>query len=454
MPKALAITTAALALFGAVLLNWVRTEQSELNRLIEQQRQQVQSSLDKLDRIVAGETDVTASYDIASGEQLQRRIEKYNNRAELRELALTVSILSMVASGLLLSGWSLSRLCRWAILRRTRIRHALTDLADKEHPSGSILGQDEQGTESERKRRWKVMAKSGWKSFAPESLVANESIECESLRESDPQDSSEDSLTKQDNPAENETPAPLPAAEQPATCTRTSNNESKNPGVASNQRGTIAESPDTTGQPAHVTVETEQPSAEEPQSGDDAVEPSNNTTNSNHTAQTPQQRRTGVEQIWPEPQKPLTQTLTELSEQVAAIREYAAQQQNRVERLQDGYDWNIVRTFCLRIIRCIDNIENRIARLSQQNIETADLEEVRDELIFALESGGVEQFTPELYSDYRGQEKHAETVRNREYSDNPEMKGKVAKVLKQGYRYVVGEDNYKIVRPAQVKLFA
>ncbi|UCF17594.1 MAG: hypothetical protein JSW59_09060, partial [Phycisphaerales bacterium] len=60
--------------------------------------------------------------------------------------------------------------------------------------------------------------------------------------------------------------------------------------------------------------------------------------------------------------KPIDSTLNDLTEQVSAIREYAANQQGRLEKLQDGYDWNIIRTFCLRVIRCVDNLENRIAQ--------------------------------------------------------------------------------------------
>ncbi|MHC4553590.1 MAG: hypothetical protein ACYSUT_12630, partial [Planctomycetota bacterium] len=53
--------------------------------------------------------------------------------------------------------------------------------------------------------------------------------------------------------------------------------------------------------------------------------------------------------------EPLTKELTELSEEMSAIREFAAQQQDQVRKLQDGYDWMIVRRFCMRIIRCVDN---------------------------------------------------------------------------------------------------
>lgn len=155
-----------------------------------------------------------------------------------------------------------------------------------------------------------------------------------------------------------------------------------------------------------------------------------------------------------EPSKPLNNTLKELSQQVAAIRDYTAYQQNRLEKLQDGYDWNIIRTFCLRVIRCIDNLENRIGQMSQDEVRAMHLEEVKDELVFALESSGIEQFRPEINSEYRGYEKFAEAIKDKQPCQAPEQAGKIADVIRPGYQYFINEDNVKVVRPAQVKLYA
>jgi len=155
-----------------------------------------------------------------------------------------------------------------------------------------------------------------------------------------------------------------------------------------------------------------------------------------------------------EQSKPLNSAINELTEQVSAIREYAASQQNRLEKLQDGYDWNIIRTFCLRVIRCIDNLENRIFQVGEKEAKAIHLEEVRDELVFALESSGVEQFEPVINSRYQGQEKYAEAVKDKQQSDDPEQTGKIAQVIRPGYQYFINEGNIKVVRPAQVKLFA
>lgn len=160
-----------------------------------------------------------------------------------------------------------------------------------------------------------------------------------------------------------------------------------------------------------------------------------------------------IQQAALEHSNPLKNALGELMQQVSAIREYAAYQQDRVEKLQDGYDWNIIRTFCLRVIRCIDNLESRISRLSEKNIETLDLKEVRDELLFALESSGVEQFELGVNSDYRGQEKFAEAVKEKQQCDDPKQAGKIAQVIRPGYQYFINDENIKVVRTAQVKLF-
>jgi molecular chaperone GrpE (heat shock protein) len=160
-----------------------------------------------------------------------------------------------------------------------------------------------------------------------------------------------------------------------------------------------------------------------------------------------------VQQATREQSAPLSSTLKELTQQVSAIREYAASQQDRVEKLQDGYDWGIIRTFCLRVIRCLDNLEGRLAELPKGDGAIQPLEEVRDELLFALESSGVEQYRPEINSEFHGQEKLAEALKEKQPTKKPEQAGKIAKVIRPGYRYVVDDENYRVVRTAQVKVY-
>lgn len=152
--------------------------------------------------------------------------------------------------------------------------------------------------------------------------------------------------------------------------------------------------------------------------------------------------------------EPLTKELTELTEEVSAIRQFAAQQQDQMRKLQDGYDWMIIRRFCLRIIRCIDNIEDRITLLGEQGLEAAAyLEDIRDELVFALESSGVEQFKPDLQITFKGLEKYAEAVRERVMTEDTNLSGCIARVARPGYQYLLNDEDVKIVRCAQVMLY-
>ncbi len=152
--------------------------------------------------------------------------------------------------------------------------------------------------------------------------------------------------------------------------------------------------------------------------------------------------------------EPLTKELSELTEEVSAIRHFAAQQQDQMRKLQDGYDWMIVRRFCMRIIRCVDNIEDRIARLTPKEQVLSDhLQDIRDELIFALESSGVEQYEPDLNISYKGLERYAEAIKERVYTADDAKAGFIAEVVRKGYQYLVNDEDVKIVRCAQVKLY-
>jgi hypothetical protein len=160
-----------------------------------------------------------------------------------------------------------------------------------------------------------------------------------------------------------------------------------------------------------------------------------------------------VKQAAAESPNEISDTLKQLTQQVSAIREYASDQQVKFKKLQAGYDWKIIKSFCLRIIRCIDNIESRIYQLEQEGVDTVCLEEVRDELLFSLESSGIEQFRPDLKSEYRGLEKSTEVIKEREPAPKPKLKGLIAKIVRAGYQYCLNEDKIKVVRTAQVKIY-
>jgi molecular chaperone GrpE (heat shock protein) len=151
--------------------------------------------------------------------------------------------------------------------------------------------------------------------------------------------------------------------------------------------------------------------------------------------------------------EPVALELTDLTEQMSAIREFAAEQQSQVKKLQDGYDWMLIKRFCLRIIRCIDNLDDRIRQLKTEKKDTSAMEDIRDEMVFALESSGVEPFEPDIGQPYRGLEKYAEAIKERKENDDPDKSGTIAEIIRPGYQYLISDEEVKIVRCAQVKLY-
>ena len=192
--------------------------------------------------------------------------------------------------------------------------------------------------------------------------------------------------------------------------------------------------------------------SQQPKPAEPAVQPAFQKCQSNQELKTQKQEITLADIPSPTIEEPIS-VLKDLSEHVSAIREYATLQQGRMEKLQDGYDWNIIRTFCLRIIRCIDNIDFRIKSLQAKDVDVSDLQEIHDELVFALESSGVERFSPEINTDYCGQEKKLEAIKDKVLCDDPALNGKIAEVVRYGYYHLIEDNNIKVIRPSQVKLF-
>jgi len=395
-------------LLGAAALGWALAGQKKEKQLLQEQQKGFNDGWNNLDKVVSGKIDVRSFANLVPHKNQQQESDKYRSQIEMRELVFSVSIVSILLGAAILSWW----LLLWTARLLIRIFPYLAKLflavfrryANKQHAEANTREEKKTVELQQRpgehrswfKKRSKILAGSGWHDFG-------------------------ENLTDKYEPASSEEFSPVaskPKAEKLFKDT-----------------GKVA-----------VLL-----------SGEESVEDSFSKSamgNLNVNKKLSDRSCKTIGRTALEHSEPLKDNLNELLQQVSAIREYASQQQGRMEKLQDGYDWNIIRTFCLRIIRCIDNLENRIARLSKENVETTELEQVRDELVFALESSGVEQFEPEINSEYRGQERKAEAVKNKERCDKPNLTGKIAKVVRPGYQYVIDEENVKVVRTAQVKLFA
>ncbi len=451
MNKIFTILGLVLIVAGAAMYGWIYTEKKERHQrianyeskydsgageLIEQfelegyekseietqLRQEQQNRLQAhLDELASGETEVSPFADILYGEDWQEELNKYQKKKELSEFILTGSIVCISMGGTIFSWYLLLWLIR-------AFNKAVSGL--KKYVQNVFHLRPKAGIEEPAE------------TYTEKELVLQEEEQEQEQQEQTPNEK-HSQLDKHSKILRNSDKHKSKHDKSGATLSTKRQSKSDNRRRERTKKQ-LEINVDDNAQEIAVLLSDEE-STDSLAKLEDSLKA--------QTEQLEERTAQSVQQAIKEHSKPLDSTLKDLAQQVSAIREYASCQQERVEKLQDGYDWNIIKTFCLRMIRCIDNLENRIGRLSSKNAKTEYLEDIRDELVFALESSGIEQYELEINSDYRGQEKYAEAVKEKEHCENSSQKGKIAKVIRPGYQYIINEENIKIVRSAQVKLF-
>lgn len=447
-------------------LPWGLDEYGKTKRRAQLQIEQQERLNADLGRLATGEVNVYPFADVLYGENWQKELAKYKRRKELSELVLSASILCVLTGGAILSVSLLLLTARLLIRGSSGVaKFAATCLRGQEKTKAEQPTQADTKAKAKMKAKAKTDRKAKAEARAKAKAKRKAKTKAEKLAKAEEKARAKaEAKEKIRTEAEAEAEEKMRVEGQRSKARLAAAKVKKDSRVLrdSGWQGLEANSAD---QAEKIGVLlSDEKSIELEESLKAATENVNvslklkdslkaQTENLEKQMAEFKQMAQSVQQAAVEQSEPINGTLTELTQQVAAIREYAASQQSRVEKLQDGYDWNIIKTFCLRVIRCIDNLEGRISRLTEQDVKAAHLEEIRDELIFALESSGVEQFKPEINSDYRGQEKYAEAIKGKESCEDPKRKGKIAKVIRPGYQYSISEENVKVVRPAQVRLF-
>ena len=399
---------------AAEFIEQFKTEGYDKSKYESDQHERLQADLDEL---ASGEKNISIDADILYGENWRQEISKYKEKKEFREFILNCSFVC-IAMGVTIFSWYL-----FVGFIKVFIR--------------MISGLKERFKGSRQKRK-----KNDDIEEVGETYIEKYMIEEEQEQDEPPQEKESHLKKRTKAPwSASESKSKKEKAEQTVLTTQKSSSKKTSRKETKKELDTKS---DEYSEKIAVLLSDEE-SVKSLEKFEDSLKA--------QTEKLEERTAESVQKAIMEHSKPLDSTLKDLAQQVSAIREYASCQQERVEKLQDGYDWNIIKTFCLRIIRCIDNLENRVVKLKSKGIKTEHLEDIRDELVFALESSGIEQYEPEVNSDYRGQEKFAEAVKDKEHCDDSKQKGKIAKVIRPGYQYFINEENIKIVRTAQVKLF-
>ena len=414
---------------AAAVLGWGLYVQKKERQVLDV----IKARLDKLEKINTDEVSIKALADIFTSDDWKQKLDLYNTKRESRELLVNTSAVFIFAAGAILTGcflvWLLGLV--WQLIHKQKSsQKQKTDeqkvviIEPENEKAVDVKGQNDK-LKIGGSQHLNILEKAGWHDFKAvfsESKAApkNKSTSDQTLR------SFADALN---------------TAPQSLDLLFSDERESE-----SKKRFKIRSEKHSVNQKANYFRQTSPDTARIEKVLDEQKEKMEE-----QVSEFRQMAETV--KIAAERSEPMGSFLKDLTGQVSAIRDYALSQQERIKKLQDGYDWNIIKTFGLKVIRSIDNLDDRIERLKHRGEDIEDLVEIRDELIFSLESSSIEQYEPEIDSDYSGQEKIAEAVKERQTTDNKEMKGKIAAVLKAGYRHFIDDENFKVVRAARVKLY-
>ncbi len=437
MGKKSAVLGLVLLFAGAATLGWGLVEQRKEKQLLED----IKTRLEKLDKVTADEVDIRYLADIFSSDDWQQKLDEYNTQRQGKGLLIDTSAV-FILTGSAVFAW----LLLWFAVRFVyrRIFGFKDTSSEVMHQGGDENLQSQQGPQAvvesskqktghqkaERPVNVKILASSGWFDFNKglSDRGKDDHLYSETnLRDQSSSDSAEGGSRNVD----------LMFSDGQAAGSK---KLLKLKGDRLNQRYKSLTKRRNFSENDEDTAKLEKVLKAQSKSLEKQV------------AEFKQMAQT-LKQTTLDRSQPLSGTIKELMQQVSAIREYALGQQDRIKKLQDGYDWSIIKSFGLKIIRCIDNLEDRIEQFRSSGIDTDDLEEVRDELVFSLESSGIEQYKLEIDSDYNGQEKIAEAVKEKVGATEPERKGKVANLVRPGYRHFIDDESFKVVRTARVKLF-
>ena len=140
-------------------------------------------------------------------------------------------------------------------------------------------------------------------------------------------------------------------------------------------------------------------------------------------------------------------------ELVDNVREFVATKSDETRRWQEGYDWRILKSYLLRVISTLDDIETKLSIYRKEDKPEElikDFDFLRETLEIHLEEEGLLSFAPDVGSNVdpmRDEIKGAiESTREDQQVET------VAEVLRKGYEIDLGAE-VKIVCKAQVTVF-
>jgi hypothetical protein len=150
--------------------------------------------------------------------------------------------------------------------------------------------------------------------------------------------------------------------------------------------------------------------------------------------------------------KRIDQDMVRIESLVTGMRDYLAESNQQVSRLQEGYDYSVLK----RVVKPVILVATALEALELRVGDSPEGKEMRAlwlDLLDSLEQNGIERLNVNQGDDFSGIRKMAEATSVKEATTDSKKVGTVAEVTRPGYCYVYDYDKRRLVLPAQVKLY-
>jgi molecular chaperone GrpE (heat shock protein) len=150
--------------------------------------------------------------------------------------------------------------------------------------------------------------------------------------------------------------------------------------------------------------------------------------------------------------KRMDRDMVRIESLVAGMRDYLTESNAHITRLQEGYDYSVLKRVAKSMIQVANSLEGLEGRMAGR----PEVEEIRamwTDLVDAMEHNGIRRIQVKEGSDFAEIRKVAAAVPVKVKTQNPGDVDKVAEVISPGYMYVFNDDRERLILPAQVKLF-
>ena len=160
-----------------------------------------------------------------------------------------------------------------------------------------------------------------------------------------------------------------------------------------------------------------------------------------------------IQEFLKDSQTQQNEKINNINDQLDSFRTLAEERGAELKRFKDGYDFSNLKSLILSIVDNIQNINKYLLNPELKNSPTSRyLEATKDKLEITLQMKGVEEYIPEkgkLIVDVIGCRAVATEI-----TKNDEQINIIYKINKPGYKIATDDGNIKIIKDAEVTVYA